>query len=87
MRHSSRLTALVLLVASLMLVAAGMLLLLRPSPLPSRAVLMINLQDDLPEERGRGMVARFLVRKHCLFIPMIASLEERRATSRRAPLE
>ncbi|MCZ6649966.1 MAG: signal peptide peptidase SppA [Acidobacteria bacterium] len=82
MRHSSRLTALVLLVASLMLVAAGMLLLLRPSPLPSRAVLMINLQDDLPEERGHGMVARFLGGREMTVLQVVRALDAAAADER-----
>lgn len=81
MRHSRHLTAIVLLVASLMLVAAGMLL-LRRSPLPERAVLMVSLQDDLPEERGHGMVARVLGGRKPTVLQVVRALDAAAADSR-----
>ena len=67
MRRSGRLTAIVLLAVSLLLVAAGLLLLVRPDALPQRVVLVVDLREDLPEESRRGILSSVLGRDLTVF--------------------
>ena len=67
MRRSGRLTAIVLVVVSLLLVAAGLLLLVRPDSIPERMVLVVDLREDLPEESRRGVLSSFLGRDLTVF--------------------
>ena len=67
MLRSGRLTALVLLVVSLLLVAAGLILLLRPDSIPERMILVVDLKEELPEESRRGVLSSFLGRDMTVF--------------------
>ena len=67
MLRSGRLTAIVVLVVSLLLVVAGLILLVRPDSIPERMILVVDLSEDLPEETRRGVLSSFLGRDLTVF--------------------
>jgi protease-4 len=71
----SRLVILSILGASLLLMAAGLFLVMRPRRVPEGSLLQVRLSDSLPEEPSRGVLGRFLGWREITVFDLVQALD------------
>jgi protease-4 len=73
--RGGRLVILSILAASLLLMAAGLFLVMRPRRIPEWSLLQVRLSDSLPEEPSRGVLGRFLGWREITIFDLVQALD------------
>jgi protease-4 len=80
--RGSRLVILSILAASLLLMAAGLFLVMRPRRIPEWSLLQVRLSEALPEEPSRGVLGRLLGWQEITVFDLVQALEAAGAEDR-----
>ena len=73
--RGGRLVILSILAASLLLMATGLFLVMRPRRIPERSLLQVRLSESLPEEPSRGVLGRFLGWREITVFDLVQALD------------